>query len=69
MAFSNWRLCAGLLPPFNDFVLVSFVNQGSDWYIFYPPVFLDDRLLWVVYTSGHGPGHFPYGIAVEPDHD
>jgi len=67
MVKSGWRLASELLPPNLPFVLVAFDDgPANDWYLFYPnPDY--DPTSWFVYTTGNGPGHYPYGWPVKPD--
>jgi len=67
MSFSTWRLSSRIHGFADDFRLITQVEADDDWFIV-RDVGFSDELAWEVIISGNGPGHYPYGWNVLPDH-
>lgn len=67
MVGSGWRLLARLRGTFAGFMLTAF-DEGplEAYYILFPNPDYDPQS-WFIYSGGYGPGHFPFGLDVDPD--
>lgn len=67
MVDTDWKLCARMRGVFDGFWLVSFNVPGIQTWHMYFPLPVDDPLTWQFFQGGSGPGHFPFGMDVDPD--
>lgn len=68
MAFSEWELLARKLgTPEVRYVAKSWGSDLDQWYLVEPVIF-EDVLSLVIVSTHSGPGNFPHGQNVEPDH-
>lgn len=63
--FGDWSLIARLLgPSYPNLILVNSIGYRRLWSIY--NISIPSTPAFV--TNGVGPGNFPHGFAVEPDH-